>query len=235
MRPRMADVAKLAGVSLATVSRVLNKSKFVDPELEERVEAAIAELDYEPDQHARWLSSRRSNVVGLVIPSVEDSNISAFLHGCSVTLKERGYNLMVALSDGNKHAELDLLSALLQSHVSGLIFVTPQADNKSRALVTKGGVPLLYALNPDRTGRGPSVTFDEARAAEALLKRALRATFASTAKGGTPRVAILAGPEAESSVERRVAGLTSGYRATAGGASEPELVRCDGRDRKSVV
>ena len=175
MRPKMADVARLAGVSLATVSRVLNKSKHVDPELEERVAAAIRELDYEPDQHARWLSSRKSNVVGLVIPSMEDSNLSAFLHACSVTLREKGYNVMVALSDGDKKLELELLSAQAQTHVSGIIFVTPYADGKSKALLHRSDVPFLYALTPDRDGRIPSVVFDETRAARELIRAAVNA------------------------------------------------------------
>lgn len=209
----MADVARLAGVSLATVSRVLNQTKFVDPQLEERVRVAIRELDYEPDQHARWLSSKRSNVVGLVIPDMEDSNLSAFLHACSVTLAERGYNLMVALSDGEKKLELELLGAQAQSHVSGIILVSPYTDAKSKGLLKRSDIPFLYALNPDRDGRIPSVVFDEMGAAQALIRRALSVGAERESRG----VAILAGEERESGTARRVEGFLEGTRAAGHG------------------
>ncbi len=218
MRPKMADVARLAGVSLATVSRVLNQTKFVDPELEERVLQAIRELDYEPDQHARWLSSKRSNVVGLVIPDMEDSNLSAFLHACSVNLGEQGYNLMVALSDGDKKLELELLSAQAQSHVSGIILVSPFTDAKSKGLLKRSGVPFLYALNPDRDGRVPSVVFDETAAARELLQSALMAGGNRGARG----VVILAGDERESSTARRVKGFCEGVARA--GTEAPRLL-----------
>ncbi|MFP4300526.1 MAG: LacI family DNA-binding transcriptional regulator [Spirochaetaceae bacterium] len=218
MRPKMADVARLAGVSLATVSRVLNQTKFVDPELEARVLRAIRELDYEPDQHARWLSSKRSNVVGLVIPDMEDSNLSEFLHACSVYLGEQGYDLMVALSDGDKKLELELLSAQAQSHVSGIILVSPYTDAKSKGLLRRSGVPFLYALNPDRDGRIPSVVFEERAAARELMRSALGAG----ANRGGRGVAIIAGDERESSTTRRVKGFTDG--ATGAGSPPPRLI-----------
>jgi LacI family transcriptional regulator len=218
----MADVARLAGVSLATVSRVLNKSKYVDPDLEVRVREAIRELNYEPDQHARWLSSKRSNVVGLVIPSMEDSNLSAFLHACSVTLGERGYNVMVALSDGDKKLELELLSAQARSHVSGIIFVTPYSDGKSKALLHRSGIPYIYALTPDKDGRVPSVVFDETAAARELMIAALRAGAERDNRG----VVFLAGPERESGTTRRLTGFAEGVAAVAG--TQARVERCDG-------
>ena len=218
----MADVAKLAGVSLATVSRVLNKTKYVDPDLEKRVNQAIRELDYEPDQHARWLSSKRSNVVGLVIPSMEDSNHAAFLHACSVTLRANGYSVMVALSDGDKKMELELLSAQAQSHVSGIIFVTPYFDAKSKRLLHRSGIPFLYALNPERDGRVPSVVFDEPAAAKELIIAALRGGGERGGRG----VAVLSGPERESGAARRLSGLSEGLARVTGG--EPRRYGCDG-------
>lgn len=216
----MADVARRAGVSLATVSRVLNQTKFVDPELEERVLKAIRDLDYEPDQHARWLSSKKSNVVGLVIPDMEDSNLSAFLHACSVTLGERGYTLMVALSDGDKKLELELLAAQAQSHISGIILVSPYTDAKSKGLLRRSGIPFLYALNPDRDGRVPSVVFDESAAAHALMSSAL----AAGAERGNRGLAILAGEKRESATARRVQGFLEGVESVEGVENEPPRV-----------
>lgn len=226
MQPKMADVARRAGVSLATVSRVLNQTKFVDPDLEERVLEAIRELDYEPDQHARWLSSKRSNVVGLVIPDMEDSNLSAFLHACSVTLGEAGYNLMVALSDGDKKVELELLTAQAQSHISGIILVSPHTDAKSKGLLRRSGIPFLYALNPDRDGRIPSVVFDEEAAARTLIRRAL----AAGAERGKRGVVILAGGDKDSATSRRVQGFLEGA-ANVGGETPRVFYGADSIDQ----
>ncbi len=220
----MADVARLAGVSPATVSRVLNRTKHVDPALEEKVREAVRTLNYEPDQNARWLSARRSNVVGLVVPGVVENNLGAFLHACSISLEERGYSLMVALSDGDKRMELELLRAQLQSHVSGIMLVTPFPDNKSRSLLRKSGIPLLYALNPDPTGRFSSVVFDEERAAEALLTEVLRARLRMPRIG---EVVILAGvKQQDSATSRRVQGFLRALQKL--DAPPPRVVDCEG-------
>ena len=216
MRPKMTDVAARAGVSLATVSRVLNNSKFVEAELRRRVERAVEELNYQPDLHARWLSSKKSNVVGLVIPSVEDSNLAAFLHACTTTLRERDFDVMVALSDGDKRLEVELITAQIQSHVSAIIFITRVPEAKTRGLLSRSSIPVLYALTVDPAASAPAVVFDDFGAAKALMERALPASG---------RCVILAAHPEDSITANRVAGYEAVLEAA--GHAPVEVIECD--------
>lgn len=218
----MIDVARRAHVSLATVSRVLNKTKHVDPDLELRVLKAVEELDYHPNQHARWLSSRKSNVVGLVIPSMEDSMLSDFLHAASESLRSQDYDLMVTLSDGEKGTELQLLTTLVQSHVSGVILATPVTDKKSRALLKSSGVPFLYAFTPDPTSKVPSIVFDDSGAARTLIQACLNSRNHSRTAG----IVIVTGPAADSHTARRLHGFLQGMDQK--GCDKPLTVESDG-------
>ena len=73
MQPRLADVARLAGVSTATVSRVLNQPAAVTPQLRTRVQTAVDDLGYVPHGPARALASRRSNTIGAVVPTIDNA------------------------------------------------------------------------------------------------------------------------------------------------------------------
>lgn len=194
----MVDVAKRAGVSIATVSRVLNKTKHVEAPVEKAVWKAINELGFTPDQHARWLSSGRSNVVGIAMPSVENWGLSPFLHACSGELKARNFNVMVALTDDDKTNERELIQTLVRSHVSAVIVVTRYVDAKIRQLLTRTKVPVILAFNEDPNSRIPAVIFDDETAARDLAE-------------GVPENrksrAILSQHGCEVSIERRVKGF----------------------------
>jgi LacI family transcriptional regulator len=212
----MIDVAKRAGVSLATVSRVLNNSKYVDEDLRRRVELAVEELNYQPDLHARWLSSKRSNVVGLIIPSVEDSNLAAFLHACTTALRERDFDVMVALSDGDKRLEVELITAQVQSHVSAIIFIPRVPDSKTRGLLSRTSIPVLYALTEDPSASAPAIVFNDHAAARALMERT---------RPESGKCVILTAHAEDSITANRVAGYTAAFEAA--GAAPPEVVECD--------
>lgn len=193
-RPKMEDVARKANVSVSTVSRVLNETKWVDPRLRLRVTEAIRELNYQPNQHARWLASRKSNVVGLVMPSVADSNRAQFLHSCSTTLKERDFDIMVGLSTGDRRAEAEIVAAQVQSHVSGIIVVETQTDARTRSLLKRSAVPVLSVLSPEAAISNYSLTFEYGQAAFEIAARALKARHYS-------RAALVSGPR-QQQVER---------------------------------
>jgi DNA-binding LacI/PurR family transcriptional regulator len=187
-RPKMADVAHKANVSVSTVSRVLNETKWVDPQLRVRVMEAVRELNYQPNQHARWLASRKSNVVGLVMPSVADSNRAQFLHSCSTTLKEQSFDIMVGLSTGDRRAEAEIVAAQVQSHVSGIIVVETQTDSRTRSLIKRSDVPVLSVLSPEAAISNYSLTFEYGQAAFEIATRALKAR-------PYKRAALVSGPK----------------------------------------
>lgn len=95
-RPSISDVAKLANVSISTVSRVVNRSELVNLATRARVEDAIRRLGYQPNAFARGLMLRRSQIVGLVLPDMHGEYYSEIIRGANVQARESGYNLMVA-------------------------------------------------------------------------------------------------------------------------------------------
>jgi len=117
----MRDVAKRAGVSRMTVSRALNQPDSVNPTLRDRVIEAVRELGYVHNQLARNLSSQRSNVIGLVLPSLENSIFAQTLKGISDILRPLGFHLMVAESTDDPEDEEQVVAAFIAQRIAGII------------------------------------------------------------------------------------------------------------------
>lgn len=94
------DVARLAGFSIATVSRVINQNYPVSEETAKRVKAAIKELNYVPQQAARQLAKRRTGMLGLVLDEIGGDFFSPMLRGIEAGAREAGYNLLIATTQG---------------------------------------------------------------------------------------------------------------------------------------
>lgn len=118
---RMRDVAERARVSRMTVSRALNQPETVNEKLRNRVLEAVQELGYVHNHLARSLSSRRSNVIGLVLPSLENSIFAQTMKGISDVLRPLGYHLMIAESGDDPEGEEQVIAAFLAQRVGGLI------------------------------------------------------------------------------------------------------------------
>src|SRR5665647_68946 len=106
-RPKLADVARMAGVSSATVSRVLNHPEIVRPDVQAKVRRAITELGYAPDAVARALSLGRSSTIGAIVPTL---GIAIFADGTTALqsrLREHGYTLLIANSEYDPDKELE--------------------------------------------------------------------------------------------------------------------------------
>ena len=115
------EVAKASGVSLATVSRVINKQSNVTPETRAKVEATIARLGYKPSGVAQALATNKSTVIGVVIPSANYIYISNFLNGITEVAKEKGYILSLFVTAHSKDDALLMVENVITSHVDGAI------------------------------------------------------------------------------------------------------------------
>src|SRR5215211_3529339 len=93
--PTIADVARHADVSIATVSRVLNGTTPVQPEKADRVRLAMEELQFVPRHAARVLASKRTNTIGLLLPEISGDFFSPMLKGIEAAAHERGYDLLI--------------------------------------------------------------------------------------------------------------------------------------------
>ena len=125
---KLEDVAELAGVSKATVSRVINRRGYLSQKTIEKVEAAMAELNYHPNVIAQQLHTQRTNVIGIIVPTVATPFFGELTAELEQRLFKRGYKVLVsgALNDPGK--ERQYLQQLLGRQVDGLIIATHNAD-----------------------------------------------------------------------------------------------------------
>ncbi|MEZ4531079.1 MAG: LacI family DNA-binding transcriptional regulator [Thermomicrobiales bacterium] len=127
------DVAKLAGVSPMTVSRVINGSPKVTPETRERVQSAIAELHYVPNTLARGLTQQRSGTIGMVVPDLGDPFFTLVLRGAERVARAAGYRVIVCNTQSDAELEAAYVDDLIAHQADGVILAP--VDNGSVTVV----------------------------------------------------------------------------------------------------
>ena len=115
-----ADVARAAGVSTASVSRVLNGSDLVSPEVRRRIETAMADLDYVPNETARALALRHTRVLGAIIPTLNNAIFAEGINAFEQAARQRGYTLLLAVSNYDLEEERHLVRNMIERGVEGL-------------------------------------------------------------------------------------------------------------------
>jgi LacI family transcriptional regulator len=214
----MKDVASLAGVSLATVSRVVNDSDDVRPDLAARVRDAVAVLGYRRDLTASTLrrTDRLSSTIGLIIEDVANPFFSAVHRGIEEVARAAGVLTFAGSSDEDPIRERDLAEAFGARGVDGLIIVPCGSDLGYLARERDAGTPVVFADRPPRFLDADAVVVDNAGGARAAVERLLAA--------GHRRIGFLGDrPSLFTAVERR-----RGYRealALAGVGEDPALER----------
>lgn len=166
------DVAELARVSIATVSRVLNGSGRATPETAERVRAAVAELGFRPSTVGRSLKIARTRTVGVLIPTLSNPVFAESVAGVQDAAAEAGYGVLVASTDYRPDRETRAIESLLCNRVEGLVLTVADAD-RSAALDTldAAGAPYVLTYNEPRVTDRASVSVDNEAAARALVAR----------------------------------------------------------------
>ena len=129
---RMSDVAKLAGVGTMTVSRVLNGNVHVTEETRSRVLAAIAKLNYVPNEVARSLRDQRTRQIGIIVPNLHDPFFAMCSHSISLVAKERAYSTVITTSDEDPATEFIEAKRMLRRHIEGLIIVPASGRSQLR-------------------------------------------------------------------------------------------------------
>ncbi|RGW14438.1 LacI family DNA-binding transcriptional regulator [Enterococcus asini] len=123
MKATMKDVAKLAGVGVGTVSRVLNNGS-VKQTTRQKVEAAMLELDYQPDFYARGLKLKHTNTVALILPTVWHPFFGEFAYHVETALEAQNYKMFLCNSSGNSKKEQEYIQMVSQNKVDGIIGIT---------------------------------------------------------------------------------------------------------------
>lgn len=164
----LGDVAQHAGVSTATVSRVLNNPEKVAAKSRMAVNSSIEVLGYIPDGAARALASRHSGIIGAIVPTLDNALFAAGIQSLQRRLKQHDYTLIVLSNEYDLVEELNGVKMLLRQGVDALLLVGSQHDPALLRLLEEKGVPYVncWAWNPDSTQ--PYVGFDNRKAARKI-------------------------------------------------------------------
>lgn len=193
-RPTIRDVARLAGISHQTVSRVINGSADVTPETRARVEAAILELGYIPSAIARSMARGQTHTLACISPNLTDYTFASIIEGAELEARNKGYFLLSSsASDVNSFKEL-INELVGHGRVDGLLVMNPFADERYQ--LTPDDFPVVYVGAHSRGEPIPSVCLNDEDAARAATRHLL--------DRGHRRIALITGPMAEDcSVDRR--------------------------------
>lgn len=159
------DVAREAGVSMATVSRVVNGNPNVKPTTRKRVMEAIDQLGYRPNAVARGLASKRTTTVGVIIPDISSIFFSELARGIEDIATMYKYNIILSNSDQNKEKEIHLINTMLEKQVDGIVFMGGEITKEHEETFKKSPVPVVLSATIDDKKEFPSVNIDYHQAA----------------------------------------------------------------------
>lgn len=163
--PTLKDVASTARVSAATASRVLTGSPHVSDDARERVLRAIQQLNYRPDQVARSLRRRRTNVIALIVSTIENVFFTEVARAAEQAADEQSYNLIVCNTDENPERELSYLTILNEQLIAGVILAPAPGQARHLASLADGRLPLVLINRRLDHVRCTSIVSDDEEAA----------------------------------------------------------------------
>ncbi|GGE19677.1 catabolite control protein A [Marinithermofilum abyssi] len=142
------DVAKRAGVSIATVSRVLNQSKPVSESLRKKIMKAVEETGYRPNAVARSLIHKRTGLVGVIIPEIYNPYFSGLVQGIESIAQQSGYSVMLAVSGKSVEQELEMLQIFQTRQMEGVILASSRWSREHRRWFTQAPMPCVIIGRP---------------------------------------------------------------------------------------
>lgn len=198
--PNLQDIATAAGVSTATVSRVLNSPSDVRPLLRERVEAQIRALGYVRHGAARALASARSHTVGAVIPTLESAIFASGVNAVEKRLTVAGYTLLLAVTNYDLAHEYEQVQALIERGVDGMILVGRDHHEDTLNMLARQRCPFVTTWTYSPDAPYPCVGFDNPGAARRITEHLLEL--------GHTRVGMIAGlTEGNDRARERITGV----------------------------
>ncbi len=165
MSTKIKDVAKAAGVSIATVSRVLNNEKYVSKDVRDKVEKAAKALNYSPNLIAKSLVAKKTHLIGVIIPDISASFFATILSSIEKSASEKDYNLLVCNINEDFEKEKKYLNMLKMLQVDGVLLLHEKITDEIKNLMAHMGVPIVLCSLRIMGLDYPAVNIDDFKAA----------------------------------------------------------------------
>ncbi len=201
MTTSIRHIAKLAGTSVSSVSRVLNNSGYASPELRERVEAAIRTLNYTPSKGARMLRGAPSRMIGLMLPSIDVPFFGILAHAIEQELFRRGYQTLICSTAENMDHEARYISMLLSQRVDGVIVASAFGSTEHFEALREAHIPIV-AIDRELPGiAGEAVMADHEEGGRLMARHLIEL--------GHRAIGIVGAPAHSQPVQLRLLGITA--------------------------
>lgn len=216
MATTLHEVARRAGVSAMTVSRVVNGRGSVDSETRQRVEEAIQALDYIPNRIARGLISQKTQTIGIIVPDIVNPFFAPVVRGAESAARKAGYRILLCNSEGDLRLEREYIEDLVAHRVEGLL-LAPASDRSRSSILSllRGGFPLVLIDRALPDADCDLIVSDNAQGARRLIEHLIAI--------GHREIAHVSDAEDTSTGRERLRGYREALEA-AGIPFQPELV-----------
>jgi len=196
---RLADIAKMAGVSNATVSRVLNKTAVVDKITRQKVLTAIEKTGYKPNLLAKGLRRKDSRLIGLLVPEIHHPTFSLIIQHIERYAYQHDFNLLLGNTQSNAKKELSILNDMLSRNINGVISLRVSADSRLTESMKNSKVPFIQIDRATEQSDFPYVMTDNYRAGRMAADYLVRC--------GHQQIVCVTGPLETSVAENRLKGF----------------------------
>lgn len=194
MNATIKDVARISGVSISTVSRVINNSKPVSPEVRKRVLEVIEEIGYKPNEIARTLVTKKSFLIGVIVTDLGDSYIAEMVRGIEEVGKMYNYDILLCSTYGDKATEIKYMQLLNRKQVEGMVLISDMINEEINQYVEYNEIPFVYLNRYYYEDEYPTVSIDNFSAAYEMTSY--------LAGLGHKSVAYVSNKDTENSIER---------------------------------
>lgn len=201
MKVTIADIARESGVSISTVSRVINDTKPVSPELKERVFAVIEKKSFKPNTLAQGLVTKKTNMIGVIVSDISNVVFGSLTKGADRVCRKKGYTIMICESGGKLERELELFQLMEDRQIEGVLFAGVDVNQTLVDCILSRSYPTVLVTQEASVGEGivNTVIHDNRKAMADAVNFLL--------SNGHERIAYLGGPKHDfSSGKQRLRG-----------------------------
>ncbi len=216
MSNNLKDIARELGLSVSTISRVVNGKTYVAPETKKRVLDALKKHPYTPNQVARSLKTQSTSTVGIIVPDIRDY-FANVIKGADAVFSQYGYSIILADTNESSEKEELYLKVLYEKRIDGLVLATVAKEHESLSLFLNNSIPVVYIDNlPNLDISYDAVLLDNVKASIMAANHLI--------SGGHKKIAIVCGEQSETTTTERVLGYKQALESN-GLNIDPDLIK----------